>query len=403
MPVDMSSPPVMPLSNALPGLLAQADRLRDIRRDIHAHPELCFQEVRTSELVADALTRWGVEVHRGLGQTGVVGVIEGRPGHRAIALRADMDALPMTERNTFAHASKHPGRMHACGHDGHTAMLLAAAQHLAGERDFDGKVVLVFQPAEEGGGGAAAMIRDGLFERFPVDAIFGMHNWPGMPAGTFAIKDGPCFASSNEFKIVLRGKGCHGAMPHLTVDPVVVCASIIMALQTIVSRNVSPQDMSVITVGSINAGKASNVIPDSAQMLISVRALNNTVRDRLERQIKQLIHAQAQAFGATAEIHYSADYPLLINDAEMTRFASQVATDWLGEGEVLNDIVPFNGSEDFAYFLQKCPGCYLIIGNGDGEKSCMAHDPRYDFNDDILMRGAGFWVKLTEAFLPLNP
>jgi hippurate hydrolase len=209
-------------------------------------------------------------------------------------------------------------------------------------------------------------------------------------------------ASADQVNVTIHGKGGHGAMPHLSVDPVVVCASIIMALQTIVSRNVSPQEMSVITVGAVNAGKASNVIPDSAHMLISVRALNNAVRDRLESQIKHLIHAQAQAFGATADIDYSADYPLLVNDEEMTRFASQVAIDWLGEDEVMNDIVPFNGSEDFAYFLQQCPGSYLIIGNGDGEKSCMAHDPRYDFNDDILIRGAGYWVKLTEAFLPLN-
>jgi hippurate hydrolase len=209
-------------------------------------------------------------------------------------------------------------------------------------------------------------------------------------------------ASADQVNVTIHGTGGHGAMPHLAVDPVVVCASIIMAMQTIVSRNVSPQEMSVITVGAINAGKASNVIPDSAHMLISVRSLNNAVRDRLESQIKQLIHAQAQAFGATADIHYSADYPLLVNDEEMTRFASQVAADWLGEGEVMRDIAPFNGSEDFAYFLQQCPGCYLIIGNGDGEKSCMAHDPRYDFNDDILIRGAGFWVRLTEAFLPLN-
>ena len=374
------------------------------RRDIHAHPELRYEENRTADIVANRLRELGYQVETGIGKTGVVGVLHGEMGPgKSIGLRADMDALPIQERNEFPHASRHPGKMHACGHDGHVAMLLGAAQEFAENCDFQGSVVLIFQPAEEGLAGARRMIEEGVLQQFPCDAVFAAHNMPGYPVGKLGFRAGPFMASADQVTVTIQGVGGHGAMPHLTVDPVVVCASIIMALQSIVSRNVSPQDMSVITVGSINAGKASNVIADSAQMLISVRALANRVRDRLESQIKQLIHAQAQAFGATAEIHYSADYPLLINDAEMTRFASQVATDWLGEDEVLNDIVPFNGSEDFAYFLQKCPGCYLIIGNGDGEKSCMAHDPRYDFNDDILIRGAGFWVKLTEAFLPLNP
>jgi len=272
----MSDTPVMPLPAVLPELQAEADTLRAIRRDIHAHPELCFQEERTSELVAQTLAQWGIEVHRGLGKTGVVGVIQGRPGPRAIALRADMDALPMTEHNTFAHASRFPGRMHACGHDGHTAMLLAAAQHLATHRDFAGRVVLVFQPAEEGGGGAREMINDGLFERFPVDAIYGMHNWPGMPAGTFAIKDGPCFASSNEFKIVLRGKGCHGAMPHLGVDPVPVACQLVQAFQTILTRNVRPVETGVISVTMIQAGEATNVIPDTVTMQGTVRTFTPT-------------------------------------------------------------------------------------------------------------------------------
>ena len=376
------------MSQTLPLLQEIEQEMRELRQQIHAHPELGYQEVETSALVAERLTRWGYQVTRGLAETGVIGTLKKGTGSRVIGIRADMDALPIIEKTGLPYASKIPGKMHACGHDGHTTMLLAAAYALAHDHPFDGTVHLIFQPAEEGLAGARRMIEEGVLQQFPCDAVFAAHNMPGYPVGKLGFRAGPFMASADQVTVTIHGVGGHGAMPHLTVDPVVVCASIIMALQTIVS---------------INAGKASNVIPDSAQMLISVRALDNAVRDRLENQIKQLIHAQAQAFGATAEIHYSADYPLLINDAEMTRFASQVATDWLGEGEVLNDIVPFNGSEDFAYFLQKCRGCYLIIGNGDGEKSCMAHDPRYDFNDDILIRGAGFWVKLTEAFLPLNP
>ena len=406
MPVDMSSPPVMPLSNALPGLLAQADRLRDIRRDIHAHPELCFQEVRTSELVADALTRWGVEVHRGLGQTGVVGVIEGRPGQRAIALRADMDALPMTERNTFAHASKHPGRMHACGHDGHTAMLLAAAQHLAGERDFDGKVVLVFQPAEEGGGGAAAMIRDGLFERFPVDAIFGMHNWPGMPAGTFAIKDGPCFASSNEFKIVLRGKGCHGAMPHLGIDPVPLACQLVQSFQTILTRNVRPVETGVISVTMIQAGEATNVVPDTVTMQGTVRTFTTETLDLIEQRMRDLTHHTAAAYGATAEFEFHRNYPPTVNHPLETAFARRVMEATVGAAHV-QAFEPTMGAEDFSFFLQACPGAYFVIGNGDGTHRegghglgpCTLHNPSYDFNDQLIPLGATLWVNLAKAWL----
>ena len=376
--------------------------MRELRHQIHANPELGYQEVETSELVAQRLLEWGYEVNRGIAETGIIATLKKGTSSRVIGIRADMDALPILEKTGLPYASRIPGKMHACGHDGHTVMLLAAAYALAHGHSFNGTVRLIFQPAEEGLAGARRMIQEGVLQQFPCDAVFAAHNMPGYPVGKLGFRAGPFMASADQVSVTIHGKGGHGAMPHLSVDPVVVCASIIMALQAIVSRNVSPQEMSVITVGSINAGKVSNVIPDSAHMLISVRSLNNAVRDHLEQQICKLIHAQAEAFGATAEIQYSADYPLLVNDHEMTKFASQVAVDWLGEDEVMNDIVPFNGSEDFAYFLQKCPGCYLIIGNGDGEKSCMAHDPRYDFNDDILIRGAGFWVKLTEAFLPLN-
>jgi hippurate hydrolase len=396
----------MPLPAVLPELQAEADTLRAIRRDIHAHPELCFQEERTSELVAKTLAQWGIEVHRGLGKTGVVGVIQGRPGPRAIALRADMDALPMTEHNTFAHASRFPGRMHACGHDGHTAMLLAAAQHLATHRDFAGRVVLVFQPAEEGGGGAREMIRDGLFERFPVDAIYGMHNWPGMPAGTFAIKDGPCFASSNEFKIVLRGKGCHGAMPHLGVDPVPVACQLVQAFQTILTRNVRPVETGVISVTMIQAGEATNVIPDTVTMQGTVRTFTTDTLDLIEARMRELTQHTAAAFGATAEFEFHRNYPPTVNHRMETEFARQVMIDTVG-AERVQAFEPTMGAEDFSYFLQAKPGAYFVIGNGDGTHRegghglgpCTLHNPSYDFNDQLIPVGATLWVTLARAWL----
>ena len=402
----MSDTPVMPLPAVLPELQAEADTLRAIRRDIHAHPELCFQEERTSELVTNTLAQWGIEVHRGLGKTGVVGVIEGRPGPRAIALRADMDALPMTEHNTFAHASRFPGRMHACGHDGHTAMLLAAAQHLATHRDFAGRVVLVFQPAEEGGGGAREMIRDGLFERFPVDAIYGMHNWPGMPAGTFAIKDGPCFASSNEFKIVLRGKGCHGAMPHLGVDPVPVACQLVQAFQTILTRNVRPVETGVISVTMIQAGEATNVIPDTVTMQGTVRTFTTDTLDLIEARMRELTQHTAAAFGATAEFEFHRNYPPTVNHRMETEFARQVMIDTVG-AERVQSFEPTMGAEDFSYFLQAKPGAYFVIGNGDGTHRegghglgpCTLHNPSYDFNDQLIPVGATLWVTLARAWL----
>ena len=402
----MSDTPVMPLPAVLPELQAEADTLRAIRRDIHAHPELCFQEERTSELVAKTLAQWGIEVHRGLGKTGVVGVIKGRPGPRAIALRADMDALPMTEHNTFAHASRFPGRMHACGHDGHTAMLLAAAQHLATHRDFAGRVVLVFQPAEEGGGGAREMIRDGLFERFPVDAIYGMHNWPGMPAGTFAIKDGPCFASSNEFKIVLRGKGCHGAMPHLGVDPVPVACQLVQAFQTILTRNVRPVETGVISVTMIQAGEATNVIPDTVTMQGTVRTFTTDTLDLIEARMRELTQHTAAAFGATADFEFHRNYPPTVNHRMETEFARQVMIDTVG-AERVQAFEPTMGAEDFSYFLQAKPGAYFVIGNGDGTHRegghglgpCTLHNPSYDFNDQLIPVGATLWVTLARAWL----
>jgi hippurate hydrolase len=385
--------------NAPDDFLAIRDEMIVLRRRIHAHPELGYEEFMTSDLVAQCLEEWGYEVHRGLAGTGVVGTLTCGDGSRRIGLRADMDALPVHERTGLPYASVTPGKMHACGHDGHTAMLLAAAKHLARTRAFNGTLHLVFQPAEEGLAGARRMLEDGLLERFPCDAMFAMHNMPGYPAGHFGFRSGPFMASADQVSVRVIGHGGHGAMPHMTVDPVVVCASIVLALQTVVSRNVAPLDMAVITVGAIHAGEASNVIPDEARMNISVRALRPAVRDELERRITQLIEAQAAVYGARAEVRYEASYPVLVNDAGMTAFAEDVAREWLGDERLIADLQPFTGSEDFAWFLHRCRGCYLIIGNGDGEGSCMVHNPGYDFNDDILMTGARYWVRLVERFL----
>ncbi len=402
----MSQLPVVPPSLVLPELLAQSEAMRVLRRDLHAHPELCFQEERTSDVIARTLSAWGVEVHRGLGKTGVVGVIEGRPGRRAIGLRADIDALPMTEHNQFAHASRHHGRMHACGHDGHTAMLLSAAQHLATTRDFDGRVILVFQPAEEGGGGAREMIQDGLFERFPMDAIFGMHNWPGMPAGTFAIKDGPCFASSNEFHITIRGKGCHGAMPHLGIDPVPVACQLVQAFQTIVTRNMRPIETGVISVTMIQAGEATNVVPDSVTLQGTVRTFTDETLDLIELRMRELSHQLSAAFGATAEFEFQRNYPPTINHSAETAFARQVMTEVVG-AERVQEFEATMGAEDFSFFLQHKPGAYFVIGNGDGTHRegghglgpCTLHNPSYDFNDELIPLGGTLWVKLAQRWL----
>ena len=390
----------------LPDLVEKAQGIQALRRDIHAHPELCFEELRTSELVAQRLSDWGIEVHRGLGTTGVVGVIHGRPGHRAIGLRADMDALPVTEHNHFEHASRHPGKMHACGHDGHTAMLLAAAQHLAAHRDFAGTVYLVFQPAEEGGGGAREMMRDGLFDRFPMDAIFGMHNWPGMAVGQFAIKDGPCFASSNEFHIRIKGKGCHAAMPHLGIDPVPVACQLVQGFQTILTRNVRPIETGVISVTMIEAGEATNVIPDTVTIQGTVRTFTTETLDLIETRMREMSHQLCAAFGATAEFEFSRNYPPTINHMRETEFVRQVMAEVVGAANV-QAFEPTMGAEDFSFFLQGKPGAYFVIGNGDGAHRegghglgpCMLHNPSYDFNDQLIPLGATLWVKLVQRWL----
>ncbi|WP_321885468.1 M20 aminoacylase family protein [Paraburkholderia bannensis] len=382
-----------------PAIAAIEEEMIALRHAIHAHPELGFEEFVTSDLVAQKLAAWGYEVHRGLGGTGVVGTLKLGNGARRLGLRADMDALPIHEATGLDYASRIPGKMHACGHDGHTAMLLAAAKHLAQSRTFDGTLHLIFQPAEEGLGGAKRMLDEGLFERFPCDAVFAMHNMPGFPTGKLGFRSGPFMASSDTVIIDIDGRGGHGAVPHKAIDPVVVCANVVLALQTIVSRNVSPLDMAIVTVGAIHAGDAPNVIPQTAQMKLSVRALRPEVRDLLEARITALVHAQASAYGATARIDYQRRYPVLVNDAEMTAFAQDVARDWLGDDGLIDNLDPLTGSEDFSFLLEQCAGSYLIIGNGDGEGGCMVHNPGYDFNDDCLATGAAYWVQLAERFL----
>ncbi|WP_027815418.1 M20 aminoacylase family protein [Paraburkholderia bannensis] len=382
-----------------PAIAAIEEEMIALRHAIHAHPELGFEEFVTSDLVAQKLAAWGYEVHRGLGGTGVVGTLKLGNGARRLGLRADMDALPIHEATGLDYASRIPGKMHACGHDGHTAMLLAAAKHLAQSRTFDGTLHLIFQPAEEGLGGAKRMLDEGLFERFPCDAVFAMHNMPGFPTGKLGFRAGPFMASSDTVIIDIDGRGGHGAVPHKAIDPVVVCANVVLALQTIVSRNVPPLDMAIVTVGAIHAGDAPNVIPQTAQMKLSVRALRPEVRDLLEARITALVHAQASAYGATARIDYQRRYPVLVNDAEMTAFAQDVARDWLGDDGLIDNLDPLTGSEDFSFLLEQCAGSYLIIGNGDGEGGCMVHNPGYDFNDDCLATGAAYWVQLAERFL----
>ena len=394
------------LNPSLPELLALSPGIAALRRDIHAHPELSFEEIRTADLVAQQLASWGIEVHRGLGKTGLVGVIQGRPGSRSIGLRADMDALPITEHNRFAHASKHAGKMHACGHDGHTAMLLAAAQYLAAHRDFAGTVYLVFQPAEEAGGGAATMMADGLFTRFPMDAIFGMHNWPGMAAGQFAIKPGPCFASSNEFQITIRGKGCHAAMPHLGIDPVPVACQMVQAFQTIVSRNVRPIDTGVISTTMIEAGEATNVIPDYVTVQGTVRTFTTEVLDLIEERMRVVAQHTCAAYGASCEFVFQRNYPPTVNHHDESEFVRKVMTEVVGADNVLV-FEPTMGAEDFSYYLQEKPGAYFLIGNGDGTHRegghglgpCMLHNPSYDFNDQLIPLGATLWVKLVQRWL----
>ncbi len=382
-------------------LTARVGEFIQLRRDIHRHPELAFEEHRTAELVANKLEAWGYEVHRGLGGTGVVGTLKRGTSTRSVGLRADMDALPIQEASGAEWASTKPGLMHACGHDGHTAMLLAAAHHLAHNAEFDGTLNLIFQPAEEGGGGALRMMQDGLFERFPCDAIFAMHNMPGVPVGKFVFRSGSAMASSDYVTIRVIGTGGHGGMPHRASDSLVAAASIVMALQTVVSRNVDPLHTAVVTVGSIQAGKANNVIPALATLELSVRALDPGVRKLLEQRIKAIATSQAESFGVRAEVDWKEGYCVLVNSEQETEFARQVALDLVGADRVVLNGPPLTGSEDFAFMLEKVPGSYLLIGNGDGDSAgaCMVHNPGYDFNDDNIATGSDYWIHLVKTYL----
>ena len=389
---------------ALDAIRALEPEMLATRHQIHANPELAFEEFQTSDLVAERLTRWGYAVHRGLGGTGVVGTLKVGDGKQRLGLRADMDALPIEEAGlSRPWASRVLGKMHACGHDGHTTMLLGAARHLAATQAFNGTLHLVFQPAEEGLGGARVMIEDGFFDRFPCDAMFAMHNMPGHPEGLLGFLAGPAMASSDTVIVTVKGKGGHGAMPQMAIDPVLAASAIVMSLQTIVSRNVPPLDMAIITVGAFHAGAAPNVIPQQAELKLTVRALRPEVRLQLKQRITEVCQAQAAVYGATVEIDYQWRYPVLVNDAGSTAFARQVAADWVGEAGIMPPLQPLTGSEDFAFFLEKCKGSYLLIGNGTGqalgEGGCMVHNPGYDFNDRCLGTGASYWVRLAQAYL----
>ena len=391
-------------------IAAAAAAMTAIRRDLHAHPELCFEEHRTSDLIADQLTEWGIPICRGLGKTGVVAILKSGSSTRALGLRADIDALSMSERNTFAHASRHHGKMHACGHDGHTATLLAAARHLATHRDYDGTVYLVFQPAEEGGGGAREMIADGLFERFPMEAMFGLHNWPGLEVGQFAISNGPCFASSNEFHITIHGKGSHAAMPHLGIDPVLVACQMVQAFQTIITRNKRPIESGVISVTMVHAGEATNVVPDRCEIRGTVRTFTLEVLDLIEQRMQVIAEHTCAAFGARCEFAFKRNYPPTINHPAESAFARGVLSDLVGAHNVLA-FEPTMGAEDFSYFLQALPGAYFVMGNGEGDHRegghglgpCMLHSPSYDFNDTLIPLGATAWVRLAERWLARSP
>jgi amidohydrolase len=393
-------------------LVGAHSEITALRRDIHAHPELKFEEFRTSDLVAKKLTDWGIPIHRGLGKTGVVGIIKGKNADSsklAIGLRADMDALPMKEHNQFPHASKFDGRMHACGHDGHTAMLLGAAKHFAKHRNFEGTVYLIFQPAEEGGGGAREMIKDGIFEKFPMDAVFGMHNWPGSKLGRFGVRSGPVMGSSNEFSITITGKGAHAALPHTGVDPIPVACQMVQAFQTIITRNKRPAESAVLSVTMIHTGEATNVIPETANIQGTVRTFTVEAIDLIENRMREIAQHTAAAFNCECEFSFNRNYPPTINHVKETEFCARVMNDIVGP-ENVEDFEPTMGAEDFAFFLLEKPGSYVMIGNGEGGHRehghglgpCVLHNPNYDFNDDLIPLGATYWVKLAETWFAEN-
>lgn len=392
-----------------PEIVAKQTELIRIRRDLHAHPELCFAEQRTADLIAEQLTQWGITVHRGLGITGVVGTLTGNagPSERAIGLRADMDALPLEERNTFAHRSKHAGKMHACGHDGHVTMLLGAAHYLSQHRHFCGQVYFIFQPAEEHGGGAHEMIKAGLFKLFPCDAVFALHNWPGMPAGSFGVRTGAMMASSNEFKITVTGKGAHAALPHHGDDPLFAACQIALGLQSIITRNKCPSDAAVLSITQIHGGDTSNIIPEQAWLAGTVRTFDVATLNLIEQRLRDIATHTAAAHQCRVDIQFDRNYPPTINHPNETALAIDVMRTIVATENIITDVPPTMGAEDFSFMLQEKPGCYIFIGNGEGahrqighgEGPCMLHNPSYDFNDDIIALGATFWAQLVNTYL----
>jgi hippurate hydrolase len=393
------------MSNPVEHIRRYQTELTAFRRDIHAHPELAFEESRTSDRVAEQLGRWGIEVHRGLAKTGLVGVIPGRrSARRAVGLRADMDCLPMHETAERPHKSRNAGRMHACGHDGHTTMLLGAARYLSETRNFAGTAYVIFQPAEEHGGGGNIMVQEGLFERFPADEVYALHNWPGLPAGQIAVRAGPVLAATDEIRIHVRGKGGHAAMPHLAVDPVVVTAHIITALQTIASRNVNPLDAIVVSLCSMETSQlgAFNVIPDAVKLIGTVRTFRTATQELAEQRIREIATLVATGLGGSAELEYILGYPATVNTSREAEFAAQVAARIFGNNNVVREFDPTMGGEDFAYMLQAKPGAYLLLGQGGGSSGCYLHNPGYDFNDEVIPLGAGYLAALAEDALPLT-
>ncbi len=379
------------------------DDLKAWRRDIHAHPETAFEERRTAAVVAEKLESFGIEVHTGLATTGVVGVLHGggeNGNGRAIGLRADLDALDIHERNDFDHVSVNPGKMHACGHDGHTTMLLGAARYLAETQRFDGTVYFIFQPAEENEGGGRVMVEEGLFERFPMESVYGMHNWPGEPAGKFAVRPGPMMAAFDIFEITLTGRGTHAAMPHLGVDPVVAAAQVVQALQTISARNTDPQDAVVVSVTQIHGGDTWNVIPEEVVLRGTCRSFKPEVQDATEARLRQIVESVAAAHGVASTVRYERRYPSVVNTVAETEFCARVAAEVAGAENVEREPVPSMGSEDFAFMLREKPGCYIWLGNGPTDGGCLLHNPHYEFNDDILTVGASYWARLVESALP---
>ena len=379
-------------------LLEMHAEMAEWRHDLHAHPETAFEEQRTSALVAQKLESFGLRVHQGLGRTGVVGTLAAGSGKRAIGLRADMDALHIHEKNGFGHRSRHEGKMHACGHDGHTTMLLGAAKYLSEARNFDGVVHFIFQPAEENEGGGREMVEQGLFEKFPCESVYGMHNWPGMPVGQFGVRAGPMMASFDIFEIELAGRGSHAALPHTGIDPIVAASTLVQALQTIASRNVDPIESAVVTVTQIHAGDTWNVIPDTAVLRGTARAFKPEVQDLIERRVREICAGVAAAHGANVKVRYERRYPPLINAAREAAVCAAVMQAMVGAENVLQ-VPPVMGSEDFAFMLQAKAGCYVFVGNGPGAGGCMLHNPHYDFNDQILPLGASYWSNLVQHIL----